>query len=99
MKEDIDVKKEVLHLQERKCQEMQEIALEICKMQKEIMTIEMQRAEAAPAEQIAPASHTAGRGSARRSSSNGALMSQELEKKMILNGINEACDHLEQNVN
>ena len=46
LQENIEVKKELLLLQERKCQEMQEIALEICKMQKEIMTIEMQRVEA-----------------------------------------------------
>ena len=46
LQESIEVKKELLLLQERKCQEMQEIALEICKMQKEIMTIEMQRVEA-----------------------------------------------------
>ena len=50
LKEDIEVKKELLLLQERKCQEMQEIALEICKMQKEIINIEMQRAEAVSAE-------------------------------------------------
>lgn len=87
MKDDILVKQELLEIQTQKCSEIQEVALEICKTQKVLMALELQRTEEPTATAV---SYTAGKGSGRRSSARlaGPFVNEEIEKKSILNGIN-----------